>query len=306
MSFGIKNFTLVSTDNNADLFLDTLWSNIQHGKLPLPNDDIEKYSFHLAHDYKPVCDFEWMDYPGGILADPNHKFRPQLDSSISSADCILLILDGKLFKIEAANEEEYKRKLANKLRNSDLKYETKYFTQMSAKGEALPPILIVVTKSDLINPEYQEAIEQVIRQELAPVFAGAEEKKGDRMVLMTTVSLGDNFDHGGEVEPYNIEQPIAFAVLVILIKYMLMLKAVKQDNLSVAQKKHSKIGRFFNSDAIEKAERNLVELSKLSDKCSKDAYRLLELFPDTKSIYINNDKTNMREYFRDLFVGLNK
>lgn len=303
MSAGRKNFSLIATDPNLDLFLDNIWGGICKGNFPLPSDNIETFTFHIAHNYKPVCEFNWLDYPGGILADPNSPFRPELNKNISDADCLMLVLDGEIFDIEALTESEYREKLMRRLEfDNSLRNETKALTRLSAEGQHIPPIAIVVTKCDRIKREYQSVIEEVIRnnESLKGVF------EGNDLVMTAAVSLGANIDKGAQPDPYNIEQPIAFAVLVILAKYMTLLKSNKIANISIARKSRGFFSSLLNSGKIAEAEKNLEELTNISDKWSEDASKLIELFPDKKSIYINGSKMGFRNYFRDVFSELAK
>ncbi|SFR92142.1 hypothetical protein [Anaeromicropila populeti] len=301
MSAGRKNFSLVTKDPDLDLFLENLWDGICSGNFPLPSDKDEIFSFHLAHNYKPVCDFDWLDYPGGILADPNHPSREKLNTSIREAACLILVLDGDLFAIDATSEADYEAKLTQKLEfDSGLRKETKALTRLSAEGIVIPPICIVVTKCDKINFDYQAAVEKVLRESLKGVF------EGNPLVMVSSVSFGEGIDHGAAPDPYCIEQPIAFAVLVILLKYLKALKISRTDNKEFVNKSRDIISRWWNSAKISAAENNIKELAGVSDKWSEDAYKLLELFPDKKKIYINGKEEKFKPYFRDIFCELGK
>lgn len=302
MSTGRKNFSLL-TNPDLDLFLENLWDGICSGNFPLPSDKDEKFSFHLAHNHKAVCDFDWLDYPGGVLADPNHPSREKLNASIRESDCLVLVLDGDLFAIDAASESDYEAKLTKKLEfDSGLRKEVKSLTRLSAEGVAIPPICIVVTKCDKINADYQAVVKNVLRncEPLRPVF------EGNKLVMTASVSLGAGIDHGEAPDPFCIEQPIAFAVLVILLKYLAAIQLKKADNKTFANKPRNMISKWWNSAEIALAENNIKELSDISDKWSEDAYKLIELFSEEKKIYINGKPEGFRDYFRDVFRELGK
>lgn len=303
MSAGRKNFSLVTKDPDLDLFLENLWDGICSGNLPLPSDKDEKFSFHIAHNYKPVCDFDWLDYPGGILADPNHPSREKLNTSIREADCLVLVLDGDLFVIDATSEADYEAKLTKKLEfDSGLRKETKALTRLSAEGMAIPPICIVVTKCDKINYAYQAVVEKVLRncESLKGVF------EGNKLVITSSVSLGEGIDHGAAPDPFCIEQPITFAVLVILLKYLVVLMIKRKDNKAFVNKSRGIFSSWWNSEEIAVAENNIKELAGVSNKWSEDAYKLIELYSENKKIYINGKSEGFRDYFRDIFRELGK
>ena len=302
MSAGRKNFSLVAKDPDMDLILDRLWSGICEGRFPLPSDNDEKFTFHIAHNYKPVCDFDWLDYPGGILVEPSHPARASLNESIANADCLVLVLDGKLFQIDdAVDEEDYEERLTKRLEfDRGLRSETKALSRLSAEGVEIPPVCLMVTKCDLIDLRYQAVVEKVLRnsESMKGIF------EGNKLVMTASVSLGADISTGGTPNPFCIEQPIAFAVLTILIKYLTALKIVKDQNRDFFTKPRGFISSLFNAEKIEKAEKNIKELEGVFNKLSQDAYSLIDLFSEKKKIFVYGKNEGFRDYFRDIFREL--
>ncbi len=327
MSMGVKNFSLLCKDRNMDLYLENLWEKICEGSKPDPNNRSECYDFHIAHNFKPVCDFKWLDYPGGILADPEHQDRDKLEESIKDSDCLLLIVDGELLadiqdsdankygtnieKLLTGNsdtgyeedEEEDKISLIQNVLNSSrgIREELKMFTQLSSEGFTLPPIGIVLTKCDLLGKEYQDAVRLAIRNSFPGLF-----DEPDRIVLLMSVSLGYFTETGFEPRPFCVEQPIAFAVLTILLKYIAALKMEKDKNNKLISEHSGIISSLVNSGKVNKARENVKELGEAVDKWAKDAFGLIDLFSDKKTIYVGGIEKKLREYYRGEFRRLSE
>lgn len=303
MTLGIKHFSLYATNSNNDLYLEQLWSGICNGDTPDPSDNVEKYSFHISHNRKPVTDFEWMDYPGGVLSQPDSQAFQELVANVKESDCLLLILDGdKLFNIEAADIEDYKDSvLRNISMDEGIRKEVKLFSYLSSNSIDLPPVGIVVTKCDLIPKQYQTVIQEIITTQFDDII---EEK--DRVVLPMSVSLGGKIEPGFSPRPYNVEQPITFAVLAILLKYLNNAKSQKDANNVYIRNNSGLIKGFFNSGKVNKARQNSQVLMQAIDKWSDDAFKLIDLFSDEKQIYVDGKKRNLKEYYKELFRAVAK
>lgn len=301
MTLGIKHFSLYATNPNNDLYLEQLWSGICQGDKPDPSDNVEKYSFHIAHNRKPVTDFEWMDYPGGILSQPDSQEFQELVANVKESDCLLLILDGdKLFNIEASDVEDYKENVLRNINMDDgIRKEIKLFSYLSANHIDLPPIGIVVTKCDLIPKQYQTVIQEIIGARFDDII----EEKG-RVVLPMSVTLGGKIEPGFSPRPYNIEQPIAFAVLAILLKYLNDAKSKRDANNDYINDNLGIIKGFFNSGKVNRARQNSQVLMQEIDKWSEDAFKLIDLFSDKKQIYVDGRAKNLKEYYKELFRGI--
>ena len=297
MSAGVKNFSLVAKDPNQDMYLEKLWEKISNGEKPYPTDKPEQYQFHIAHNYKPVMDFDWKDYPGGILAEPSAPECQNLIQDVKDSDCLLLILDGRLFvSTRAQNRDEYKNEILKKIKyDKGVRDEVKMFQRLSSENFKLPPVGVVVTKCDLIPEAYQSAVQEIIRETFAQLI-----EESERVVLLMSVTLGGDIVPGFVPDPFNIEQPIAFSVLAILMKYLVLAKMQKDKNANFIEK-YSGIRGLINPGKLDKARQNAQELQELIDKLSADAYKLIELFSDRKTIYVGRVEKNLRDYYKEAF-----
>lgn len=303
MTLGKKHFSIYATNPDNDLYLEQLWLAIRGGDAPDPSDKMEKYAFHISHNRKPVTDFEWMDYPGGVLSQPNTKEFQDLAANIKESDCLLLILDGdKLFNIEASDIEDYKERVFENIQMDDgVSKEVKLFNYLSANNIDLPPVGIVVTKCDLIPSEYQTAIQEIIATQFEDII---EEK--NRVVLPMSVSLGGKIEPGTPLRPYNVEQPIAFAVLAILLKYLNKARSQKDANNAYISNNSGLIKGFFNSEKVNRARQNSQALMQEIDKWSEDAFKLIDLFSEKKRIYVDGRERKLKEYYKELFRAISK
>lgn len=296
---GCKNYTIGAVDPNQDIRLEEMWEKLADGTFPEASYNSEKFSFHIAHNYKPVCNFDWLDYPGGILSQPGHDDWNAFKNSVRSSDCLLLVLDGEKFNIDAEDESEYAEKLAKKIKyDKGMRNELKQFNDLSEKGIEIPPTCIVITKCDLIDANYRKAIERVLQESMSSLFRGTE------MLIITAVSLGANICEEGP-EPFCIEEPIAFAVTMILLKYMKALQSKKSKSREVVTKKRNFITRWLDSSEIESAQSELKNLEEIGDKWIADAFKLIELFDIKKEIFAEGIKYNFRDYMRKLFSAFN-
>ena len=304
MSTGIKDFTLVAKDDDVDLYLEELWNKIIKREKPDPTDRLETYKFHISHNFKPVCDFAWIDYPGGLLADPLSDHRQQLENDIEESDCLLLMVDGGLLSgIMARDPDDYQQKLENSLKyNVGIRNEIKMLSMLSAKDIKLPPIGIVVTKCDLIDVVYENAIRKALRNSFSALFDATE-----RIVLQISVSLGGNIEDGiSQNQFYNIEQPIAFAVLSILMKYLIAAKSQNIENSKYIEVHDDFFGRIVHKRKIGRAKENIKNLGMAVDKWSSNVFKLIDLFSDKKTIFVDGEERNLRDYYREIFEKISE
>lgn len=295
---GCKNYTIGAIDPNQDVYLERLWDNLNTGKFPTASDKSETFCFHIAHCYKPVCDFEWLDYPGGLLSMPEDPQWPKMKESIETADCLLVVLDGAKFQIDACDKEEYKEKLIHKLTyDKGIRNEIKEFNSLSQKSiKKIPPVCLLITKCDLINLDYKEAIESALTTVLSGLLASTP------LAIVTSVSLGENIAVDGP-DPFHVEEPIAFAVLTILLKYMTQLNGEKSRASEVIDQDRRWFKKWLDKEEVESARKTLDDLNALGNRWIEDAYKLLDLFHPGKVVYAYGRKQQFHEFIRKLFQG---
>lgn len=296
----IKNFSLIARDDGSDLELDTMWEKmLKDGTPPLPTNRLETFNFHLSHCFNPVCDFSWHDYPGDFLkADPQNEDRQQLMNDLIDSDCLLFIVNGELLTVDnPADSADYKAKLMRKLSfNTEITQELRCLMSLSQAGIPLPPIAIVVTKADLIDPQYQEDLNTVLHQRFSAIFDAP-----GRLVLQVAATLGGPIEPGFVPNPFCVEQPIAFAVLTIFIKQIKTARDKIEANADyVRQHQYD----FFKPDGLKTARQTISVLQSTIASMSDHCLNLLNLFAQEKVIYLGGSPINLRGYYRDNFVKL--
>ena len=292
---GCKGFNLV-TDPNSDLRLSQMWEALESGRFPLASFDAESYTFHISHCWKPVCDFTWLDYPGGLLMDPQNDQYATMTESIEKSDCLLFVIDsGMIFALDAQDAEDYRIQLEKKIRmNSSIRSEIMQLTALARKGVRIPPICITLTKADLIDPAYVSVIEEVLREQFETLFMGCPR------VIITAVSLGRDIETCG-ADPHCVEEPIVYAVLNILLKYIEELNVRRKQKAGIVNKKRSFLDALTSHSEIEEAKRSLEEIEKIGQSWISDAEKLLGLIPEKKIVYVGGRRRSFREYYKQLF-----
>ena len=311
MSMGVKSFSLVEKDSDQDWYLQNLWEKISYGSSrtwPVPNDDKRTYSFSLCHSFDRIMEFEWLDYPGGALVDPGYNLIDEIKNQLSESACLLVLVNGESFayegnpadkkKIMVGDLDEYKSIVSRNLkRNKDLEA-VRQLTRIGANDVALPPIGVVVTKSDLIDDTWAPHVQEIIHENFESIFG--ESGEDERIVMLAAVTLGDGIQDGADADPVDIELPVAFAVLSILRKYIVAARVLKANSEAELSEKDKALIRVFKSDQIKKLREEISGLNNVIEKLSRDAIRLLDLFGENKPIYINGEKQNFCKYFREL------
>ena len=309
MSNGIKNFSLVEKNADQDWYLQGLWENISDGanrSWPVPSDEKRTYSFSLCHSFDKVMEFEWLDYPGAALVDPGYGLVDEISNQLSESACLLVLVNGESFAFEgrpadqkrivADSADEYKQMVAKNLKkNRDLEA-VRQLSKIGSAGIMLPPIAIVVTKCDLIDDDWAPYVQEIIRENFEPIFG--EGGEDDRIVMLAPITLGYDIATGADADPDGIEHPIAFAVLSILRRHIIIARILKSQSDDELRTKSTGLHRLFNASQIKKLREENAELEKIIGKLCRDAVRLLDLFEEEKPIYINGEKQNFRKYFR--------
>ena len=297
----INNFSLIAKDAGVDLYLDNLGTQMfQDGTPPQPTNKLEVYDFHLAHCFQPVCDFSWRDYPGGFLADGSTTPQSQqLIEDIKESDCLLFIVDGEALTVDnPTSDADYQRKLQTKLNfNQGLRREFTCLMQLSKNGIELPPIAIVVTKADLIDAQYQNAVNSVIHNRFSAIFNAP-----GRLVLQVAVSLGGPIEPNFVPAPFCIEQPIAFAVLTIFINHIKEARVKIKENADFIREHQNDFFKPINEMRI--ALENIQALQDRIDIENIHSLNLLNLFPENKIIYVGGTAVDLRNHYRNIFSTL--
>ncbi|NEP79838.1 MAG: hypothetical protein F6K39_17690 [Okeania sp. SIO3B3] len=216
-----SKFSLKATDPDQGTRLSASWSTIVNGldtqRWPPGTDQPKTYNFEFSYGYKPLIEFEWLDYRGTSMSS----------LSISSEDNVEALRDyanqcnGLFFCISG----EY---LSFPINNANI---TRIITQTKADRMAnylqdlgvnrRPdekksfPIVILVTKYDYCFHRPKEELIEDVKQMFLPLFA----QNSGWLVMICPTSLGKELAQDrakGTIEPFNLHVPVAFLLYCVL------------------------------------------------------------------------------------------
>lgn len=84
-------------ESDHDNFM-RIGANLNKGKYPKGNDILEDYNFSLLYNGDEVLDFDWHDYRGGVLQQPDSEDFDQVISLILNSDALIVFLDMPMFR----------------------------------------------------------------------------------------------------------------------------------------------------------------------------------------------------------------
>lgn len=316
MSYGVKNFSLLAKDTDDDFYFHQMWQNIRSGagrSWPAPSDEKRTYDFSLCYCLEKISEFEWIDYPGAAVIDPRYQLLDEIQRQIASSSCLLVLVNGDSFAftgnrksnnlkpIQASGVEDYKRIVANNLKNNGDLTAILRLNQMAQKDIVIPPVAIVVTKRDLIPTEYIEYISEIIQENFSLIFG--QNIKNHRLVMISAVTLGEGIEDGADAYPEDIEQPIAYAVLSTLCQRIQSVRSAVSRAQGDLSEKNTFWGRLTNAQELASIRSNISAYKAEISRYSEDAIRLLGVFESGKVIYVNKAEKDIREYFLNLIRG---
>lgn len=73
-------------------------ANLDKGKYPKGTDILQDYNFSLLFNGNEVLDFDWHDYRGGALEQPDSRDFDDVVESILNSDALIIFLDMPMFR----------------------------------------------------------------------------------------------------------------------------------------------------------------------------------------------------------------
>ncbi|MDE6034794.1 MAG: hypothetical protein K2G36_02675 [Ruminococcus sp.] len=211
MVTGMKGFTLKTANETASKledWMDKLDDETGADRFPAGTGltEVSNYAFDMNYQNKYVMSFDWMDYGGRTLREKekNPQAFAELQKSIKESTALYIFIDGELL-CEEETEEKIK-KVKRKCGRIINPFITDFIQE---NGSNLPPIVFVITKSDLCR-EYIKStgeVYDVISESFSSVFGK------DGRCYITTVSLGEDIEEeDGEADPINIQIPFFIGI----------------------------------------------------------------------------------------------
>lgn len=283
MQMGKHGFTLSACSSEDDLQLSTLWDRllVQAGETRWPTTTIENprtYKFEFSYGFKPLMQFEWLDYRGEALSgESTGADTVALQNHLLNSSCILLSISGEYFS-QPVDEAQ----LTLLARKAKVNFMSRYLVDLSKAvqptNQAPFPVVILITKYDLCHARKKDLIED-LKQIFEPLFT----PESGWLVLICPVSLGKELAENrdtGKIDPKNLHLPLIFSLYFKLQNHLLAeqrraetiranLAALKQDGLFT---------HWRNGSEIRALEKNLesiqVELESVQSKMALVAQEL--------------------------------
>ena len=242
MAGGLEGYTLKADDDDA-VKLETYYrqmtnTNAGMDRFPGGTNQSTEYGFELQYGYKTIERFKWVDYAGGTLKSKNTgdaEEYSKLKEDISDSEVLYIFVDGGLFQDEevadASGDKEKTEILADIVKDECSNEINHFISEYTNERNNLPPIMIVVTKYDLVgkalgkatNEETLKILNDVIKKAFNPLFPNPSAYSSDegytRMVGVIPVSLGYKIsedDYKGKLRPINMHLPAYIGIWFML------------------------------------------------------------------------------------------
>lgn len=192
MQDGIADFRVRATDDAHHQQLLDDARLIRKSRYPPATRQRASYDFALSYNGSKVLPFTWRDHRGGAASGRSADGAdvPQLTADLKEADGIVMFIDGA-----AAVKDPAARRMAARL-------STHVMRAMHERPEVLTPLVIAVTKSDLIDLDNPKVIDTIFSsvEELATAVSATRHIVG----TIIPVSCGPS--------PANVVVPVLWAL----------------------------------------------------------------------------------------------
>jgi len=230
------HLSVIANDPMQQSILNNGYLEMVSGVWPEGSIETREFDFNVSiqHEgiYIPLIPSLILhDYRGGVwegATEANIKEREALLASFADAMCVLFLVDGNTLlhamdamdvapghRVVSAIDKVRARQQVSFVQNLFLKFKE------NANGNQLPPILVVITKSDVFSSSYEKRnAYNYIRKTIPSIFA-----QGSHVdAAITSVSLGDNLTNhnmqlAGDLDisiNHNIHIPMVFSLYAYL------------------------------------------------------------------------------------------
>ena len=210
MATGVNKLTFSPTDYEVSLELEEQWDNICDGVWPEPSNISEEYEFTCSYALRPLIDFRWYDYKGGLLSQRGDEVdqaeRVKVLDKMNNSESLIVCVSAEHLKGLLQGDRASSR---------PFRAYSHLLQEFVRKNGHTIPVMFAVTKADLISKaEFESGVELLKSNVFSSLFA----EDGDWLVGFVPVSLGKNFETdggrivGGVINPWNIEIPVLFCI----------------------------------------------------------------------------------------------
>lgn len=237
MAVGIDAFTLTTdeeTKKKLERDIRILREPTGQNRFPSATqnneESIRKYEFRLNKDRKEIITFEMMDYAGGALVDMGDVYS-QVKKSIEESTALYIFIDGK-----SLCEDDPEERRENVFYDCALTVTPLLQDFSDSHNGYLPPVVFVVTKSDLCKNYVKDTeLTSIIKDLFSPAFSPKTTS------YICAISLGDTIsddDYKGKFKPVNVHLPFFLGSYhEYYNQYILLKNDVQESNLALKKKK---------------------------------------------------------------------
>ena len=192
MQIGVNGLTLSAQDLDDDIRLTDMWEKLvevkDSNRWPPPNNnDPINYVFNFNYGFKPIMQFEWLDYRGGAIFDlTGEKDVPALINQLAASHCVFLCVSGAHLtepitpqRLPLINREARINRM-----NAHM---AKVGERVRPTSQRPFPVVIVLTKYDLCSNRPPEEVIEDVKKLFPALFAS----NSGWLTLLCPVSLGE-------------------------------------------------------------------------------------------------------------------
>ena len=244
---GVAGFNFNCVNINQARELEEAWNAIlDDGVWPAGNAEGEEYRFACKHNGKPIGEFTWLDYRGGILNETESEGSDlaKFLNRAADSDAILVCLPTDVLLTAQANDLRAQRRWS-RMKNEILRILGAVYQRNENAS-----LVFMITKSDLCKSQEEgRRCVETIRTAFQQYFIGTPE-----YAMIAATRLGrfegesDDFQQGAEIkgvlDPHNVHLPI-------LLPFLTRARAA-QAELTVAQTEYTLKAQEFDLASTQK------------------------------------------------------
>lgn len=328
---GRRGISLSAVDKAVDLRFEKLWKNIRSGgQFPDTTDRSEIFQFNSSYSYKPLISFDWKDFPGGWLSSDDQEEHPEhireVVESVKESTSLLVVINGSEICDQIESHIARKRLHGKAVEQDYLdavvmpddgyaRSLTKIFNELNDESIPVPDVGVIVTKSDLIidciassckdldNCEriYQEAVKKLVKDWSSHSLCF------ERIVVPMAVSIGNSIGERFVAHTQCVEQPIAFAVVNMLIEAATRLRKSIENNRDYLNETSGFFSEWWNKNSRRVATENISALEReLGERINSAIKTVSSAFAESHIGYngVAANSVYVHEYFRKKFESI--
>ena len=292
MQTGVRGFTLAANDMDTDLELTQRWEKLitlkGEDRWPTPNAAaMEYYGFDFSYGFRPLMNFQWLDYRGLALSDRStEQDVADLVQYLQESACLFLCISGEhlINQITPSTVREIKSDRMNQF----IQQYVSIHKQPNAQNPF--PVALIITKYDLCHHRNKDEIIKDVKRLFQALFT----PNSGWLVMICPVSLGRELcddPHNANIVPVNVHLPVVFAVYSQLRAYGLKLKGDRDrqaDTIEAIRQKNSLV-QILQANQL-REQTALLEASQAKIATVEENMKLLSQELQQISLYFNGNE----------------